>query len=67
MALTNAERQAVYKAKKTETIDALSATNATLIAENAKLQSEVKNLIEKIHKMEIAALKAQNALLKKAT
>lgn len=66
MALTNAERQAAYKAKKVETIDALSATNAALIAENAKLQAEVKNLTEKMHRMEINALKAQNAQLKKA-
>ena len=67
MALTNAERQAAYKAKKGETIDQLTATNSALIAENAKLQLEVKTLTEKMHRMEINTLKAQNALLKKAT
>jgi hypothetical protein len=59
MALTNAERQAAYKAKKSETIDILTATNATLMADNAKLQTEVNALKEKVHKLEIAVLKAK--------
>ena len=33
MALTNAERQAAFKARKAETVDALAQQNAALLAE----------------------------------
>jgi hypothetical protein len=59
MALTNAERQAAYKAKKSETIDILTATNAALLADNAKLRDEVSKLKDEKHKLEIAVLKAK--------
>lgn len=63
MALTNAERQAAFKEKKQNTIDELTATNAALVADNQKLQAEVKTLTEKLHKAELNALRIQ---LKKA-
>jgi predicted nuclease with TOPRIM domain len=59
MSLTNAERQANYKQKREDLMNSLSAQNESLIAENARLQAEVKALIEKCHRFEIAALKAQ--------
>jgi hypothetical protein len=59
MALTAAERQAAAKARKEEILENLTKTNEILIAENQKLQLEVKFLTEKMHKMEISALKAQ--------
>lgn len=59
MALTNAERQANYKRKKEETIEALVTHNAELLAQVAQLQADVKQLTEKLHKAEISALKAQ--------
>lgn len=59
MALTNAERQANYKRRKEETIDALVSQNAQLQEQNEVLRKEVKTLTEKLHKAEIAALKAQ--------
>jgi regulator of replication initiation timing len=63
MALTAAERQANAKTRKEEVLENLTKTNEMLISENQKLQLEVKNLTEKMHRMEISALKAQ---LKKA-
>lgn len=59
MSLTPAERQALSKARKTQVIDDLTATNAVLVNKNAELQSEVANLREKLHKAEVAALKVQ--------
>lgn len=59
MALTNAERQANYKRKKEETIASLVEQNQQLLEKNAALEAEVKALTEKLHKAEIAALKAQ--------
>ena len=59
MALTNAERQAAFKARKTETLDSLAQQNAALLAEVAELRAEVDRLREKAHRMEVAALKAQ--------
>lgn len=63
MALTPAERQANAKARKEEILENLSKTNEMLVAENQKLQQEVKNLTEKLHKSEMNALRIQ---LKKA-
>lgn len=59
MALTNAERQANYKRKKEETIASLVEQNQQLLEKTAALEAEVKALTEKLHKAEIAALKAQ--------
>lgn len=59
MALTNAERQAAFKARKAETIDELTKQNAALLAEVAELRSEVDKLREKAHRLEVAALRAQ--------
>lgn len=59
MALTPAERKANQMARKQEIMDTLVATNSALTAENAKLQETVKLLTEKIHKMELAALRLQ--------
>ena len=59
MALTNAERQAAFKARKAETLEALAQQNAALLAEVAELRAEVDRLREKAHRLEIAALKAQ--------
>lgn len=63
MALTPAERQANAKARKEEILENLSKTNEMLVAENQKLQQEVKVLTEKLHKSEMNALRIQ---LKKA-
>lgn len=62
MALTNAERQAAFKEKKQNAIDELTATNAALVADNQKLQIEVKNLTEKAHKLELNVLKIKGEL-----
>ena len=59
MALTNAERQAAFKARKAETLESLAQQNAALLAEVAELRAEVDRLREKAHRMEVAALKAQ--------
>lgn len=59
MALTSAERQANFKKKREDLVQSLSSQNETLIADNARLQAEVKSLTEKVHRLEIAALKAQ--------
>ena len=59
MALTNAERQAAFKARRAETMDALAQQNATLLAEVAELRAELDALKEKAHRLEVAALKAQ--------
>lgn len=61
MALTNAERQAAFKARKAETLDALAQQNAALLAEVAELRAEVDRLREKAHRLEVSALKAQIA------
>ena len=59
MSLTNAERQANYKQKRDDLLQSLSTNNELLMAENARLQIEVKALTEKCHRLEIASLKAQ--------
>lgn len=63
MALTPAERQAAAKARKQELIEKLTENVEKLTENNAKLQAENRALTEKVHRLEIAALKAQ---LKKA-
>ena len=40
-------------------MNSLATQNESLMAENARLQAENKALIEKCHRLEIAALKAQ--------
>ena len=59
MALTPAERKANQMARKQEILDSLVATNSALTAENAKLRFDLEAMKEKIHKMELGALKAQ--------
>ena len=59
MALTNAERQAAFKARKAETLDSLAQQNAALLAEVTERRAEVDRLREKAHRLEVAALKAQ--------
>ena len=61
MALTSAERQAAFKARKAETIEILTQQNAALLAEVAELRAEVDKLREKAHRLEVATLKAQIA------
>ena len=67
MALTSAERQAAFKARKAETLDALAQQNAALLAEVAELRAEVDRLREKAHRLEVAALKAQIAGARRPT
>ena len=59
MALTNAERQAAFKARKAETIEALTQQNSALLAEVAELRAELDRMREKAHRLEVAQLKAQ--------
>lgn len=59
MALTPAERQAAAKARKQEQLEKLEKVVEVLTENNQKLQAENKLLTEKIHRMEIASLKAQ--------
>lgn len=59
MSLTPAERKANQMARKQEILDSLVATNSALTAENAKLRFDLEAMKEKIHKMELGALKAQ--------
>lgn len=59
MALTAAERKANQMARKQEIMNTLVATNASLAEENAKLRIDLDALREKVHKMEVAALKLQ--------
>lgn len=59
MALTAAERQASAKARKQEQIEKLEKTVEILTENNQKLLAETKQLTEKIHRLEIAALRAQ--------
>lgn len=59
MALTPAERKANQTARRQEMMDSLVATNAALMADNAKLRADLDAAKEKIHKMELAALKLQ--------
>jgi predicted nuclease with TOPRIM domain len=59
MALTNTERQANFKKKREDLTQSLVTQNETLIAENARLQAEVKLLTDKFHRLEISSLKAQ--------
>lgn len=64
MAMTNAERQAAFKARRAEMMETLTQQNAALQEENSALRAELDTLKDKLHKMEIAHLKAQ---LKEAT
>ena len=59
MALTSAERQATFKQKREALMQSLASQNEALTAKNARLQAENRALIEKCHRLEIAALKAQ--------
>ncbi len=59
MALTSAERQAAFKARKAETLDALAQQNAALMAEVAEMRAELDAMKEKAHRLEVAALKAK--------
>lgn len=59
MALTNAERQAAFKARRAETMDTLTQQNSALLAEVAALRTELDLMREKAHRLEVAALKAQ--------
>ena len=59
MALTNAERQAAFKARKAETLEALAQQNAALLAEVAELRAGVEVVREKAERREIAAQKGQ--------
>lgn len=59
MALTAAERKANQMVRKQEIMNTLVATNASLTEENAKLRIDLDALKEKVHKMEVAALKLQ--------
>ena len=54
MALTSAERQAAFKARKAETLDALAKQNAALMAELAELRAELDAMKEKAHRLEVA-------------
>ena len=59
MALTNAERQAQYKARREDLGQMLAEQNAALQAENAALRVELDGWKEKVHKLELAALRSQ--------
>ena len=59
MALTNAERQAAFKARQAETIEALTQQNSALLAEVAELRPERDRRREKAHRLEVARRKAQ--------
>lgn len=59
MSLTPAERKANQIARNREMMDSLVSTNAALIAENVKMRAELEMCKEKVHKMELAALKLQ--------
>ena len=59
MALTNAERQAAFKAKRAETMDALTKQNAAPMGEVAEGRAEGDRLKEKAHRLELSALRAQ--------
>ena len=61
MALTNAERQAAFKARRAETLEALAQQNAALLAEVAKLRAELDAMKEKAHRLEVAALKPSSS------
>lgn len=63
MALTDAERQANRKTRQADLLENLSKMNESLVAENQKLQLEVKTLTEKAHKLELDNLRLK---LKKA-
>ena len=59
MALTNAERQAAFKARRAEMLETLTQQNAALLAEVATLRADLDAMREKAHRLEVAALKAQ--------
>lgn len=64
MAMTNAERQAAHKARKAEMLETLTAQNAALMDEVVRLRRELDATREKLHRLEVATLKAR---LKAAT
>lgn len=59
MALTNAERQAAFKARRAEMLETLTQQNAALLAEVATLRADLDAMREKAHRLEVAALRAQ--------
>lgn len=59
MALSNAERQAALKARREQAERLLVEQNTALQAENLALKTEVETLKNRIHKMELAALRLQ--------
>lgn len=63
MAQTNAEKQALLRERRKNSLDELVAMNTQLLAENEKMRLELALLHEKARKAEIAFLKAE---LKKA-
>ena len=59
MALTNAERQAGWKARREDMGRLLAEQNAALMSENVALRAEVEGLKAKMHRLELAALRSQ--------
>ena len=59
MAMTNAERQAAHKARRTEMLETLTKQNAALLEEVATLRAELDAAKERAHRLEVAALRAQ--------
>lgn len=59
MAQTPAERQAARRERQQQALDDLTAANAKLVEQVAMLQAENTRLKDKVHALEIAALKAQ--------
>lgn len=59
MAMTPAERQAAVKARKEQTIDDLTSTNAALVATVAELQAKNLELVDLLRKAELAAVTAK--------
>lgn len=59
MAQTNAERQASLKARREEMGRLLAEQNTALMSENIALRAEVDALKDKMHRLELAALRSQ--------
>lgn len=73
MAMTSAERQAARRERQQQTIDDLTSSNASLVAELAKerdtsqaLRAELEALKSRLQAAELASLKSQVRELKKA-
>ena len=64
MAKTNAERQADYRAKQKDIISDQDGAMTILAAENAKLRAENSALKDKLHAMELAAVKLKSKALR---